>query len=265
MKTIIQRYTREAGVRELERQIANTCRKVARRVVAKRRNRRTVVSDKVVSELLGPEPYSDVRADAQPMPGVAIGLAWTWAGGDILSIETSVMRGKGVLMLTGQLGDVMKESAQAAYSYLRAHAKELRIPAAFYRTCDLHLHVPEGAIPKDGPSAGIPLAVSMVSALRGRAPIASLAMTGEITLRGRVLPVGGVKEKVLAAHRAGIGTVIMPKENEKDLREIPKEIQGDMRFIFVDEIGEAFRVAFGTENGTAVRRRRARPATARNS
>ena len=243
IRTIIQRYTREAGVRELERRIAKTCRKVARKVVSKKPAKPTVATEKRLPQLLGPYEYSELRADA-PQAGVAVGMAWTAAGGDILSIETSTMSGKGDLTLTGQLGDVMRESAKAAFTYLRAHAEELHVSAGFHRTTDVHVHVPEGAIPKDGPSAGVPIAVSMLSALREAAPKALTAMTGEITLRGRVLPVGGVKEKVIAAHRAGIRTVVMPKENEKDLVEIPKEVRNDITFVLVDNIGEAFKTAF---------------------
>jgi ATP-dependent Lon protease len=242
---LIEQYSREAGVRELERQIANVCRKVARNVVSKKRSRRVVVSEKRVVDLLGPPKYPDMRADAEPQVGLAVGLAWTWAGGEILNIETSTMRGKGNLVLTGQLGEVMKESAQAAYTYLRAHARELKIRTQFYNTLDLHVHVPEGAIPKDGPSAGIPMAVSMLSALRDEAPAKGIAMTGEITLRGRVLAIGGVKEKVLAAHRAGIRSVLMPKANEKDLRDIPNEVKKDIDISLVDNINDVFRAAFG--------------------
>jgi len=161
-----------------------------------------------------------------------------------LPIETTVMRGKGNLMLTGQLGEVMQESAQAAYTYLRANAKELKIPSEFWKNTDIHIHVPEGAIPKDGPSAGGAIAVSLLSALRKKAPIANLAMTGEITLRGRVLGVGGLKEKVIAAHRAGMKTVLVPKENEKDLVEVPKEVQQDIKFIFVDHVDQILRESF---------------------
>ncbi|MBI5094893.1 MAG: endopeptidase La [Candidatus Hydrogenedentes bacterium] len=243
--TIIQRYTREAGVRELQRQIANVCRKVARSVVAKRGRRRTVIDEKRALELLGPDQYSELNKGLKAEPGLAIGLAWTMSGGDVLTIETSVMRGKGAVTLTGQLGDVMKESAHAAYTYLRAHTKELRLPAEFHKTTDLHVHVPEGAIQKDGPSAGTSLAVSMLSALRGVAPNPLLAMTGEITLRGRILPVGGIKEKVLAAHRAGIRTVVLPKENEKDLADVPKEVKDEIHFKLVTNIGEVFQAAFG--------------------
>lgn len=256
--TLIQRYTREAGVRELERQIANVCRKVARRVVQNGKAKRFVVNETTVPELLGPHEYSDLRADNEPRAGVAIGLAWTWAGGDILHIETSTMKGKGVLTLTGQLGDVMKESAHAAYTYLRSHAKELQIPADFNKRFDLHVHVPEGAIPKDGPSAGVAIAVSMVSALRNSPPAPQLAMTGEITLRGRVLPVGGIKEKLLAAHRAGIRTVLLPKENEKDLVDIPEEIKKELRITFVTEVQEVLRTAFERTQKHAKRTARAK-------
>ena len=244
IRLIISRYTREAGVRELERQIANVCRKVARRTIESRRKRRFLINDNTVVELLGPQEYPESRAETEPQAGLAIGLAWTWSGGDILNIETSTMRGKGELTLTGQLGDVMKESAHAAYTYLRAHAKELRIPARFHQTLDIHVHVPEGAIPKDGPSAGVALAVSMLSALRGAPPNSGVAMTGELTLRGRVLQVGAVKEKVLAARRAGIHTVILPKDNEKDLVDVPAEIRREIRFVFVKSIDEVFRAAF---------------------
>lgn len=244
VKILIDRYTREAGVRELERQISGVCRKVARKVVTKNAARPFVVNDAAVSELLGPFEYPEQRLDALPQPGVAIGMAWTMAGGDILHIETSVMKGRGNLMLTGQLGDVMQESAKAAYTYIRSHAAELGVATPFHRLNDLHVHVPEGAISKDGPSAGTAIAVSMLSALNNLTPAASLSMTGEITLRGRVLAVGGIKEKVLAAHRAGIRTVILPKENEKDLIEIPAEVKNDVRFVLVDTIGEVFAVAF---------------------
>jgi len=241
---VINRYTREAGVRELERQIANLCRKVARKVVTNKNQSMISITEKKVVELLGTEEYTDLRADAKPQIGVAVGLAWTPYGGEILNIETSPMKGKGDLNLTGQLGDVMKESAHAAYTYLRSHAKELGIRADFYARFDLHVHVPEGAIPKDGPSAGIAMAVSMLSALSKRAPAEQLAMTGEITLRGLVLAIGGVKEKVLGAHQAGIRTIIMPKENEKDLKEVPKEIARDIAFHFVGNIDEVFSIAF---------------------
>ena len=241
---LIDRYTREAGVRELERRLAGVCRKVARKILAKNAEKPFVVSEQNVQALLGPFEYSELRADKDLQIGVAIGMAWTQVGGDILHIETSMMKGKGVLTLTGQLGSVMQESAKAAYTYLRAHAKELKISDSFYKSLDLHVHVPEGAIPKDGPSAGVPIAVSMLSALRGVPPRRPVAMTGEITLRGRVLPIGGVKEKVLAAHRAGIRVVVLPQENEKDLVEIPEEVRKDTEFVLVGTIDEAFAAVF---------------------
>ncbi len=257
--SLIQRYTREAGVRELERRIANVCRKVARRVVQSGKEKKFVIDEKLVPELLGPHEYSDLRADTEPQTGVSIGLAWTWSGGDVLHIETSTMKGKGILTLTGQLGDVMKESAHAAYTYLRSHAAELNIPADFNKKFDLHVHVPEGAIPKDGPSAGVAMAVSMVSALRNTPPSPRLAMTGEITLRGRVLPVGGIKEKMLAAHRAGIRKVLLPKENEKDLVDVPDDIKKELHIQLVTEVDEVLRAAFDSKakaNGRKARAKR---------
>ncbi len=244
MDTLMQRYTREAGVRELERQIANIFRKVARKVVANEVAERWTVDAARVIDLLGPPPYSALRAEVQPQAGVAIGMAWTQAGGDILTIETSIMKGKGKVTLTGQLGDVMKESASAGYTYLRANAAELGIPADFYKNTDIHVHVPEGAIPKDGPSAGVALVTSMLSALTNTAPKGALSMTGEITLRGRVLPVGGIKEKVLAAHRAGIRQIILPKENEKDFPDIPEEVRKDIEFTLVESLAEVLAIAF---------------------
>lgn len=240
---IINRYTREAGVRELERRIAGILRKTARRLVSETPEKPIVIDAAALSSVLGPYEYTEQRIDAEPIPGVAIGMAWTMSGGDILHIETSTMKGRGAVTLTGQLGDVMQESAKAAYSYLRAHAEELGISTTFHRTTDMHVHVPEGAISKDGPSAGVSIAVSMLSALRNAAPKASVALTGEITLRGRVLPVGGIKEKVLAAHRAGIRTVIIPQENEKDLVEIPAEVKSDITFHLVERVDDVFALA----------------------
>ncbi len=244
LKVLIERYTREAGVRELERQIANVFRKIARKVVTAVPDAPVCVDADSLPELLGPYEYSAIRAELEPQIGVAVGMAWTSTGGDTLTIETSLMRGKGMLTLTGQLGEVMKESARAAYSYLRANAEALKISPSFYRNTDLHVHAPEGAIPKDGPSAGIALTVSMLSALRNVAPKGPFAMTGEITLRGRVLPVGGIKEKVIAAHRAGMRHIILPRENEKDLVEIPKEIRDETTFTLVKEIGEVLAMTF---------------------
>jgi ATP-dependent Lon protease len=244
LDTLVQRYTREAGVRELDRQIANLCRKVARARIESPKAKRKTLDTADITEMLGPPPYSVISAELQPQVGVACGLAWTQAGGDVLTIETSTMRGRGGLTLTGQLGDVMKESAQAAYTYLRANAQALGIPENFNKTTDLHIHVPEGAIPKDGPSAGTSLMISMLSALRGKAPAGKLAMTGEVTLRGRVLAVGGIKEKVLAAHRAGVKRVLLPKENEKDFPDIPAEVREAVDIRLVERVEEVIGFAF---------------------
>jgi ATP-dependent Lon protease len=258
---ILHRYTHEAGVRELERQIAALCRKVARGVVADKKKKRVCVSitEERVVDMLGPPPYTDIADQSRPEIGVATGLAWTSAGGDILSIETTTMKGKGNLQLTGQLGEVMQESAHAAYTYLRAHAKELKIASEFWKNADMHIHVPEGAIPKDGPSAGVALTVSMLSALRKKAPTAKVAMTGEITLQGKVLGVGGLKEKMLAAHRAGMTTVLIPKENEKDLIDIPKEVSDHLTFIQVGTIDEALAVVMPAAKPAAKRKRTSAP------
>lgn len=245
LDTLIQRYTREAGVRELERQLANLCRKIARKRVAGELKRGVKVDTAAVMEMLGPPDYSAIRPETEARVGVSIGMAWTQSGGDVLTVETSTMPGKGKLSLTGQLGDVMKESAEAAYTYLRAHAAELKLPEDFHKTTDLHIHLPEGAIPKDGPSAGTALLVSMLSALSKRPPKAALSMTGEITLLGRVLPVGGIREKVLAAQRAGITHILLPEENRKDLPEIPKEVKEVVKIQFVSEVGQVLKVAFG--------------------
>jgi ATP-dependent Lon protease len=243
IQTIISRYTREAGVRELERQVAAVCRKVARAVVSRSGAQKAVVDREKVFELLGPPPFTEQYADA-PEAGVSVGLAWTEAGGDILLIETCISKGKGKLVLTGQLGDVMKESAQAAHTWLRAHAESLALPEAFPAEMDVHVHVPEGAIPKDGPSAGVALLVSMLSALTSQPPAASAAMTGEVTLRGKILAVGGIKEKVLAASRAGIDHVLLPKENEKDMPEIPPEVRDKVRFTLVERVEQVLPVVF---------------------
>ena len=244
LDALIQRYTREAGVRELERQIANVCRKIARRKVEDDLQEPTRVDETMVLDLLGPPPFSGVRSEVEARVGVSIGMAWTSVGGDVLNIETSTMKGKGKLSLTGQLGDVMKESAEAAFTYLRANAVSLGVPADFHKEMDIHVHVPEGAVPKDGPSAGVAILVSMLSALTDRPPRSSLSMTGEVTLRGRVLAVGGIKEKVLAAHRAGIRNILLPKENEKDLPDIPEEVRNDIAFTLIADTGEALAAAF---------------------
>lgn len=235
IRKIIREYTREAGVRNLEREIASVCRKVARQVVE---NKDTTISvtGNSIPKFLGAERFRYGVAEKESQVGVATGLAWTESGGDILSIEVALLHGKGNLMLTGKLGDVMKESAQAALTYVRSRAEELGIDSEIQEKYDVHLHVPEGAIPKDGPSAGITIATSLASAMSGRPVRNNIAMTGEITLRGRVLPIGGLKEKVLAAHRAGINTIIMPADNKKDLADIPNNVKKKMRFVMVDHM-----------------------------
>jgi ATP-dependent Lon protease len=234
---IIRNYTREAGVRNLEREIANICRKVAKAIVEGEKTSVDVDSAMVEKFLGGPRFHYGVL-EKQDLVGVATGLAWTEVGGDILSIEVTVMKGKGKLILTGKLGDVMQESAHAGYSYVRSRVEELNIEEDFHEKYDIHIHVPEGAIPKDGPSAGITMACALISALSGKPVDRTVAMTGEITLRGRVLPVGGIKEKVLAAHRAGIKTIILPEENTKDLEEVPQHVKDDLCFIFVNNMDE---------------------------
>ena len=237
IRKIIQDYTREAGLRNLEREIASVCRAIAKEV-AEGRDQMVSVVPEMIHSFLGATRFHPEVAERISEPGVATGLAWTPAGGDIIFIEATKMRGKQSLILTGQLGDVMKESAQAALSYVRSKALELGIPEDFFSNFDIHLHVPAGAIPKDGPSAGVAMFTALVSLFTDRPVKADVAMTGEITLRGRVLPVGGIKEKVLAAKRAGIKTVILPKENENNLEEIPPQIKEGMKFVLVEEMDE---------------------------
>ncbi|RLC60872.1 MAG: endopeptidase La [Chloroflexota bacterium] len=239
LKSIVREYTYEAGVRNFEREIARICRKVARRVAEGKRAPRQITKQSLL-KFLGPPRYTFGVAERRDEVGVATGVAWTSAGGDLMPVEVTLMEGKGSLLLTGQLGEVMQESAQAALSYARSHAKELGIKGekSNFDRMDIHIHVPEGAIPKDGPSAGITIATALISALTGRPVRRDVAMTGEITLRGKVLPIGGFKEKVLAAHRAGLRTVLVPKENKKDLIELPKKARRDLRFIFVERMDE---------------------------
>ena len=234
---MIRHYTREAGLRNLEREIGSLCRKVARGVTEGKTEPVSIDPAKV-HELLGPERFFSEIAERTHEPGVAIGLAWTPMGGDIMFIESTKMTGKKGLTLTGHLGEVMKESAQAALSYVRSRADRLGIPPDFFETLDLHIHVPAGAVPKDGPSAGVTIATCLASLLTGRPVRHDLAMTGEITLRGKVLAVGGIKEKVLGARRAGVNTVILPKRNEKDLEEVPDNVRGEMRFLFVETMDD---------------------------
>ncbi|WP_106496996.1 endopeptidase La [Lentibacillus sp. Marseille-P4043] len=232
---LIRQYTREAGVRGLERQIAKLCRKAAKVIISEDK-KRVIITEKNIEEFLGKTIFRYGQMETEDQVGAATGLAYTTAGGDTLSIEVSHYPGKGKLTLTGKLGDVMRESAQAAFSYIRSKAEELQIEPDFYEKYDIHIHVPEGAVPKDGPSAGITMATALVSALSGRAVKKEVAMTGEITLRGRVLPIGGLKEKSLSAHRAGITTIIIPAENKKDIDDIPESVRNDLTFIPVDHL-----------------------------
>ena len=243
---IIRHYTHEAGVRNLDREIANVCRKMARKVVAEGKKATVEVTPANAKDYLGILKYRDFLAEKKNEIGLTTGLAWTEVGGQVLSTEATLMQGKGRLTLTGKLGDVMQESAQAGMSYVRSRSHLFGLPKDFYRHLDIHIHVPEGAIPKDGPSAGITLCTSIVSALT-RIPVrCDVAMTGEITLRGKVLPIGGVKEKLLAAHRLGLHTVILPKDNEKDLADIPPEIQAQMSIHFVESMDEVLQFALET-------------------
>jgi ATP-dependent Lon protease len=243
IQTVISRYTREAGVRNLEREISSICRKVARKVVVEGAKFSEEITAEKVTQYLGVPRYRNTMAEEKDEIGIATGLAWTEVGGEILVTEATLMPGKGHLTLTGKLGDVMQESAQAAMSYVRTKAEEFGIAKDFHRKTDMHVHVPEGAIPKDGPSAGITLATSLVSALT-RVPIRKdVAMTGEITLRGKVLPIGGVKEKLLAAHRAGIRTIVLPKDNEKDLADIPKNVLDTLNVYMVQTMDEVLKIA----------------------
>src|SRR5690348_7650331 len=240
---LIRHYTHEAGVRSLEREIANICRKVARKVVAEKSTEKVEITPANASDYLGVLKFRDIWAEKKNEVGLAVGLAWTEVGGSVLTTEATLMQGKGRLTLTGKLGDVMQESAQAAMSYVRSRSHLFGLPKDFYRHLDIHVHVPEGAIPKDGPSAGITLCTAIASALT-RIPVrCDLAMTGEITLRGKVLPIGGVKEKLLAAHRLGLRTVILPKDNEKDLAEVPPEVQAEMTVKFVETMDEVLHLA----------------------
>jgi len=241
---ITQHYTREAGVRNLERRIATVFRKIAKKVAeSEGKKEKIVITAKQIPTYLGPVRFNSNMIEKKNEVGMSTGLAWTEAGGDILFIEVALMHGKGSLLLTGQLGDVMKESAHAAMSYIRTRAKTLGLADNFYQKLDVHIHVPEGAVPKDGPSAGLAITTAIVSALMKIPVNRKVAMTGEVTLRGRALEIGGVKEKVIAAHRAGIKTVILPKDNEKDLEEIPEEVKRDITFKFVSHMDEVLGIA----------------------
>jgi ATP-dependent Lon protease len=239
---IVRYYTREAGVRSLERQMATICRKTAKIIVSGEK-KKVVITEKSVEEFLGKPIFRYGQAETEDQVGVATGLAYTTVGGDTLQIEVSLAPGKGKLVLTGKLGDVMKESAQAAFSYIRSQAKELNIEEDFHEKYDIHIHVPEGAVPKDGPSAGITMATALVSALTGRPIRREVGMTGEITLRGRVLPIGGLKEKTLSAHRAGLTKIICPKDNEKDIEDIPESVRDELTFVLVSHVDEVLKHA----------------------
>jgi ATP-dependent Lon protease len=244
IRMLINSYTREAGVRNLDREVANICRKIARRLVEGNKDKFVATPDRIV-DLLGPVRFFQEIAERSDRSGVAVGLAWTQVGGEILFVESTRMRGKGKVTITGRLGDVMRESALAALSWIRSNARELRIDEGIFDRSDFHIHVPAGAIPKDGPSAGVTLTASLVSLLTGLPVPTDLAMTGEITLRGKVLPVGGIKEKVIAAKSAGIRRVVLPDKNEKDLVDVAAPVKAALTFHFVGEIEQVLDLAFG--------------------
>jgi ATP-dependent Lon protease len=243
LRTVIREYTREAGVRNLERRLADLCRKTAT-LIAKGEADKIRVDERLLREWLGPRRFSGEVRKRVSEPGVATGLAYTALGGDVLFIEAAAYAGKGRLTITGQLGDVMQESAQTALSWVRAHAEQLGLPDDWFANHDVHLHVPAGAVPKDGPSAGVTMGTAIVSLVRGEPVSPDVGMTGEITLTGQVLPIGGIREKALAAQRAGLKRVILPRENEPDLDELPPETRAAIEFVLVDSIEEVFEAAF---------------------
>ncbi len=240
IRDVINYYTRESGVRNLEREIANVCRKAARKLVTTKKNAYRI-TPKNLEQYLGKKRFRYDIIEGQEEIGVTTGLAWTIVGGDTLFIETTVVPGSGKLVLTGQLGEVMQESAKAGISYIRSVADKLGIEEDFYKTKDLHIHIPEGATPKDGPSAGVTMCTAIISTLTEIPVRKDIAMTGEITLRGKVLPVGGIREKVLAAHRAGIRKVLLPKENERDIDDIPEKVRKKMEFVLIENVDDALR------------------------
>ena len=244
-RKIIREYTREAGLRNLQREIASICRKTVRDILDRQeKGKKYIITPELVEELLGPRKFFLEVAEAKERVGVTTGLAWTESGGDIIFIEATKMKGKNRLILTGSLGDVMKESAQAAMSYIRSHTEMFNVPEDFFDNHDIHIHVPAGAIPKDGPSAGLTIAIALISLVTGRPGRRDMALTGELTLSGRILPVGGVREKVLAAHRAGVRTVVFPAKNDADLREIPDDIRNELEIITVNELDEIVDLLF---------------------
>ena len=242
IKEIINRYTREAGVRELERNMAAICRKIARLIAEKKKFPKKISAGEI-HKFLGSRKFSSLIAEKKDEIGMATGLAVTAVGGEILFIEVALMPGKGRLTLTGQLGEVMQESAKAAFTWAKAHYKELKLKEDFALNLDVHIHVPEGAVPKDGPSAGVAIATALASALSKKPVRRDVGMTGEITLRGRVLEIGGVKEKVIAGHTAGLKTIILPKDNKKDLGDIPSSIKKDIKFVFAETIDDVLKIA----------------------
>ncbi|PID74704.1 MAG: AAA family ATPase [Desulfobacterales bacterium] len=256
LKRIITHYTYEAGLRNLEREIGKICRKIARKIAEGGKGPYSISLRTLDSYLGPPKSIPESEMEVLEQPGLATGLAWTEIGGEILQIEVNLMPGKGKLTLTGQLGDVMKESAQAALTYCRSRSKDMGLEAGFFDENDIHVHVPAGAIPKDGPSAGITMATALYSALTGQQVTRKLAMTGEITLRGRVLPIGGLKEKALAALRAGISRVIIPEQNKKDIVEIPEDIRKKMNFYPVKDMDEVVRLAFPVSEKGVTRKKK---------
>ena len=257
---IIRKYTREAGVRNMEREIASICRKVARKIVAEGIQEQIRVTSKSVAKYLGAPKYRHGESEGKAQIGLTTGLAWTEVGGELLVIEATIMKGTGKMVMTGKLGDVMQESVQAAMTYVRSRADEFSLPDNYYKETDVHVHVPEGAIPKDGPSAGIAMATSIASAYMKKKVRGDLAMTGEITLRGRILPIGGVKEKLLAAHRGNMKIVIIPKENEKDLAEVPANVLKAMKIVFVEHMDDVLAAAFAEDDDQTGKEAEAVPA-----
>jgi len=242
---IIREYTYEAGVRNLEREIGRVCRKIAR-AKAEGKRHPTLVTPTLVEKYLGPPQFYNLEAERRNEVGVATAVAWTEYGGEIMPVEVLLMEGKGGLQITGQIGNVMQESAQAALSYLKSRAEDFNLRMSIFEKVDIHIHIPEGSVPKDGPSAGITICTALVSAFTGREVLKDVGMTGEITLRGRILPVGGIREKVLAAHRAGLKTVILPKRNMKDLIDVPKKARDELKIIPVEEMDQVLQIALST-------------------
>jgi ATP-dependent Lon protease len=262
IRAMIREYTYEAGVRNLEREIANICRKIARRVAEDKSYPKRITTENLF-KYLGPPRIPGPLLNEKDEVGVAFGIAWTEVGGEVMAVEVTLMPGKGNLTLTGQLGEVMQESAQAAVSYTRSRAADLGIKNETFENTDIHIHLPEGSIPKDGPSAGITLATALISAFTGRPVRCTIVMTGEITLRGRVLPVGGIKEKVLAAHRVGIRRVIIPRKNEKDLIEVPRRARKDLDLILVDRMDEVLEAALLPSESASPKQQRKKAASGR--